>query len=130
MLCPITAHLLGNRKDRRQQVKVMFGHAELDEEAIKYYAKSNFFLPKTLSGLEEQIYTCVKVLKLLTEREEIAAEGYLHTLNMIQKERRLFKKFLSSHPLFAIKFAYLLDQVLQNFLDRRGNFYKDRKPIR
>jgi hypothetical protein len=130
MFCPITAHVSGNRKDRRQPVKAMFGHAELDEEAIKYYAESNFFLSETLSDLDEQIYTCVKALKLLTEREGIAAEGYLHGLGMIQKGRRLFRNFLSSDPLFALKFAYLLDQVFQNFVDRLGDFYKDRKPIR
>jgi hypothetical protein len=50
---------------------------------------------------------------------------------MIQKGRRLFKNFLSDDPLlFAVKFAYLLDRVFQNFVDRLGDFYKDRKPIR
>jgi hypothetical protein len=130
MFRPITAHISGNRKDRRQQVKAMFGHAKLDEEAIKNYAESDFFLPKTLSNLKEQMYTCVKALELLTEREGIAAEGYLHGLDMIQKGRRLFKNFLSSGPLFAVKFAYLLDRLFQNFVDRLGDFYKDRKPIR
>jgi hypothetical protein len=130
MFRPITANVSGNRKDRRQQVKAMFGHAELDEEAIKYYAESDVFLPETLSDLEEQIYTCVKALELLTEREGIAADGYLHGLNMIQKGRRLFKNFLSEDPLFAVKFAYLLDRVFQNFVDKLGDFYKDRRPIR
>jgi hypothetical protein len=129
MFRPITANVSGNRKDRRQQVKAMFGHAELDEEAIKYYAESDFFLPETLSDLEEQIYTCVKALELLTEREGIAAEGYLHGLDMIQKGRRIFKNFLSADPLFAVKFAYLLDRVFPNFVDRLGDFYKDRRPI-
>jgi hypothetical protein len=130
MFRPITARISGNRKDRRQQVKLMFGHAELDEEPIEYYTERGFFLPKTLSKLEEQIYTCGKALKLLTEREGIAAEGYLHGLDMIQKGWRLFKNFISSDPLFAVKFAYLLDRVFQNFVDRLGDFYKDRKPIR
>jgi hypothetical protein len=80
-----TAHVSGKRKDRRQQVKALSGHAELDEEAINYYAESKFFLPKTLSDLEEQIYTCVNALDLLREREGIGAEGYLHGLDMIQK---------------------------------------------
>jgi hypothetical protein len=40
----------------------MFGSTELDKEAIKYYAESDFFLPETLADLEEQIYTCVKAL--------------------------------------------------------------------
>ena len=109
MFRPITAHVSGNKKDRRQQVKAMFGHTELDEDAIKYYAESDFFLPETLSDLEEQIYTCVKALELFTERDGIAAEGFLHGLDMIQRGRGLFKNFLSEDPLFAVKFAYLLD---------------------
>jgi hypothetical protein len=52
MFRPITANVSGNRKDRRQPVKEMFGHAKLDEEVIKYYAESDFFLPETLSDLE------------------------------------------------------------------------------
>jgi hypothetical protein len=130
MFRPITAHVSGNKKDRRQQVKAMFGNTELDEEAIKYYAENDFFLPETLSDLEEQIYTCVKALELFTEREGIAVEGFLHGLDMIQKGRRLFKSFLSTDPLFAVKFAYLLDRVFQNFVDRLGDFYRDRRPIR
>ena len=130
MFRPITAHMPSNRTDRRQQVKAMFGTAELDDDAIKYYAKSDFFLPETLSDLEEQIYTCIKALELFTGRESIAVTGFLHGLEMIQKDRRLFKNFLASDNLFAIKFAYLLDRVFQIFVDRLGDFYRERKPIR
>jgi hypothetical protein len=130
MFRPITARISGNKRDRRRQVKAMFGSTELDEEAIKYYAESDFFLPETLADLEEQIYTCVKALELFTEREGIAVEGYIHGLNMIQNGRRLFKNFIADDPLFAVKFAYLLDRVFQNFVDRLGDFYTDRKPIR
>jgi hypothetical protein len=130
MFRPITAHVPSNRKDRRQQVKSMFGNTELDEEAVKYYAESDFFLPETLADLEEQIYTCIKTLELFTEREGIAVEGFLHGMKMIQKDRRLFKNFLSVDPLFAVKFAYLLDRVFQNFVDKLGDFYQERRPIR
>jgi hypothetical protein len=102
MFRPIMAHISRNRRDRRQLVKAIFGHTELDEEAINYYAESGFFLPKTLSDLEEQIYTCVKALELFTKIKGIAVEGFLHGLDMIQKGRRLFKSFLSTDPLFAV----------------------------
>jgi hypothetical protein len=130
MFRPITAHVPSNRKDRRQQVKAMFGSTELDDEAVKYYAENDFFLPETLADLEEQIYTCIKTLELFTEREGIAVEGFLHGMKMIQRDRRLFKNFLSSDPLFAVKFAYLLDRVFQNFVDQLGDFYQENRPIR
>jgi hypothetical protein len=109
MFHPIMAHVPSSRKDRCQQVKAMFGNTKLDEEVIKYYADSDFFLPKTLSDLEEQIYTCIKALELFTKREGIAVEGFLHGLEMIQKGRKPFKNFLATGPLFAVKFAYLLN---------------------
>jgi hypothetical protein len=130
MFRPITAHIPSNRKDRRLQVKAMFGSTELDDEAVRYYSESDFFLPETLSDLEEQIYTCIKTLELFTYREGVAVEGYIHGLSMIQRDRRLFKNFLAADRLFAVKFAYLLDRVFQNFVDRLGDFYQDQKPIR
>jgi hypothetical protein len=130
MFRPITAHEPANRKDRCQQVKAMFGSIELDKEAIKYYAESNLFLWETLLDLEGQIYTCIKTLELFTEREGITVEGFLHGLEMIQRGQRLFKNFLAADPLLAVKFAYLLDRVFQNFVDRLGDFYQGRKPIK
>jgi hypothetical protein len=130
MFRPITARVPSNRKDRRQQVKVMFGNAELDKEAIKYYAESDFFLPEMLADLKEQIYTCIKALELFTMREGIAVEGFIHGMKMVQRDRRLFKNFLATDPFFAVKFAYLLNRVFQTFLDELGNYYQDRKPIR
>ena len=129
MFRPITAPRPTSRKDRRQQVKSMFGSTELDDEAIKYYAESNFFLRVTLTDLEEQIYTALKCLELFAVREGIAAEGFEHGLRMIQKFRRLFKNFLPIDSLFAIKFAYLLGRVFQNFVDELGKFYQDERPI-
>ena len=76
----------------------MFGKTKLDEETIKYYSKSNFFLPQTLADLEEQIYTCVKALDMFTVRDGIAGEGFLCGLKMIQKYTRLFKNFLAADP--------------------------------
>jgi hypothetical protein len=57
-------------------------------------------------------------------------EGFLHGLEMIQRGQRLFKNFLATDLLFTVKFAYLLHQAFQNFVDRLGDFYQDRKPIR
>jgi hypothetical protein len=130
MFRPISAQMPSSKTDRRQYVKAMFGKIEIDDEAIKYYAESDFFLPQTMSDLEEQIQTCIQALELLTGRKSIAVEGYAHGLQMLQQNRRLFKNFLQDDALFAVKFAYLLDRVFQNFVNRLGDFYKDREPIR
>jgi hypothetical protein len=70
-------------------------------------------------------------LELLTRRDGTALEGFRHGLDMIQRDRRLFKNFLEpDQHLFAAKFADLLDRVFQNFVDKLGNFYDERKSIR
>jgi hypothetical protein len=107
----------------------MFGHTELDDDAIKYYAESDFFLPQTLPDLEEQICTCIQALELFTSRKGIAVEGYLYGMSLIARGRRIFKHFLAEDPLFAVKFAYLLDRVFQNFVDELGDYYAETRPI-
>jgi hypothetical protein len=129
MFRPISAYSHTSRTDRRQQVKAMFGNTELDDEAIKYYAESDFFLPKTLPDLEEQIFTCIQTLELFTSPKGIAVEGYLYGMALIARGRRAFKHFLAEDPLFAVKFAYLLDRVFQNFVDELGNYYSEKRPI-
>jgi hypothetical protein len=51
----------------------MFRSTKLDEESMKFFAKNYFYLPDNLSGLEEQIYTCIKLLDKLTCRGGIAS---------------------------------------------------------
>ena len=48
---------------------------------------------------------------------------------LIARGRRAFKHFLAEDPLFAVKFAYLLDRVFQNFVDELGNYYAEKRPI-
>jgi hypothetical protein len=130
MFRPLTAPHSSDKKGRRQQVRSMFGSTELDDDAVSYYAENDFYLANSLEGLEEQIYTCIKCLEKLTEREGIATEGFEHGLRMLQKNKRVFLSLLSMDRLFPVKFAYLLDRVFQNFVDELGNFYEDDQPIR
>jgi hypothetical protein len=130
MFKPITALHKKDKKGRQQQVRLMFGSTELDEDAIKYYAENDFYLAETLEGLEEQIYTCIKCLEKFTERDGIATEGFEHGLRMLQDNKRIFHHLFRMDHLFPVKFAYLLDRVFQNFVDELGNFYNDEKPIR
>jgi hypothetical protein len=109
----------------------MFGSTELNKDAIKYYAKNNFYLAETLKGLKEQIYTCIKSLEKFTERHGIATKGLEHRLKMLQDWKRIFHHLFSMDRLFPVKFAYLLDRVFQNFVENElRNFYSNEKPIR
>jgi hypothetical protein len=107
----------------------MFGQTELDEDAVKYYSTNDFFLADSVANLEEQIYTCIRCLELFTDRRGIATTGFEYGLQILQKDRRLFKNFLVRDPLFGVKFAYLLDRVFQNFVNELGNFYNKERPI-
>jgi hypothetical protein len=129
MFRPVSIHRPKSQRDIHGQVKAMFGKSELDDEAVKYYSTNDFFLADSVADLEEQIYTCIRCLELFTDRRGIATVGFEYGLQILQKDRRLFKNFLSRDPLFAVKFAYLLDRVFQNFVNELGNFYNEERPI-
>lgn len=76
MFSPLEAIRSKDQKSRILQVKSMFGSTELDEDSIKYFAKNDFYLADGLPGLEEQTYTCIKLLEKLTCKYGIASEGY------------------------------------------------------
>jgi hypothetical protein len=66
----------------------------------------------------------------LTKIGGITREGFRHILTMLQeKEKIVFLSLLGMGPLFlAVKFAYLLDRLFQNFIDKLGNFYEAEDP--
>ena len=66
MLSPLNSNHSSDQKSRILQIKSMFGSTELDENSIKYFAKNDFYLAGNLLGLEEQIYTCIKLQETLT----------------------------------------------------------------
>ena len=129
MFSPLGASRKSDQKSRILQVKSMFGSSELDEDSIKYFAKNDFYLADNLPGLEEQIYTCVKLLERLTCQYGIASEGYRHGLNMLSRHKREFLGLTQMDPLFPVKFAYLLDRAFQNFVLDLGDFHNKDDPI-
>ena len=130
MFSPLGAKKSTDQKSRVLQVKSMFGSTELDEESIKYFAKNDFYLASDLSGLQEQIHTCVKLLEKLTCRNGIASEGFRHGLEMLNKYKREFLGLSEMDALFPVKFAYLLDRAFQNFVQDLGDFHDKADPIR
>jgi hypothetical protein len=125
MFRPVSVHQPKSRKDIHGQVKAMFRKSNLGDAAVKYYSTNDFFLADSISDLEEQIYTCIRGLELFTDRKGNTTAGFEYSLHILQKDRRLFKNFLGRDPLFGVKFAYLLDRVFQNFVNKLGNFYSD-----
>jgi hypothetical protein len=130
MFSPLGAPKSTDQKSRVLQVKSMFGSTELDDESVKYFAKYDFYLADSLSGLEEQIYTGIKCLEKLTCRDGIASEGYWYGFEMLTRYKREFLSLLQMDPLFPVKFAYLLDRAFQNFINELGDFYDQEEPIR
>jgi hypothetical protein len=130
MFSPLSADQGPDQKSRIHQVKAMFGSTELDEASIKYFAKNDFYLPQNLAQLEEQIYTCVKLLEKLTCKGGIASEGYRHGLRMLGRYKKEFLGLIQMDPLFPVKFAYLLDRAFQNFVLDLGDFHTSDDPIR
>ena len=115
MFHPKSATVTRNQEEERNAIRSMFGDAKLDEEAIKFYSKKDFFIPRNLPELEEQIRTTVKFLSLLTYPNGIAAEGYTYGLEYLDSNRTVFHEIASSRPLFCAEYAYMLDNVFQNF---------------
>jgi hypothetical protein len=54
MFKPITATHTKDNKGRQQQVRSMFGSTKLHEDAIKYYAKNDFYLAETLKDSRDK----------------------------------------------------------------------------
>jgi hypothetical protein len=129
MFSPLGTNSSSDPKSRILQVRSMFGSTELDEDSIKYFAKNDFYLADNLPGLEEQIYTCIKLLEKLTCKDGIASEGYRHGFEMLGRYKKEFLGLTRMDPLFPVKFAYLLDRAFQNFVLDLGDFHNSEQPI-
>jgi hypothetical protein len=97
MFSPLDATSSSDPKSRILLVRLMFVSTELDEESIKYFAKNNFCLPDTLPGLEEQIFTCIKLLEKLTCRGGTASEGHWHGFNMLSRHKKEFRPLVTGN---------------------------------
>jgi hypothetical protein len=131
MFSPLVTKQRSDQKSRVLQIRSMFGSTELDEEPVKYFAKNDFHLADSLSGLEEQTHTCIKcLLEKLTCKEGIASEGCWHGFNMLQRHKREFLGLCEMDSLFPVKFACLLDRAFQHFVQDLGDFHNKSDPIR
>jgi hypothetical protein len=72
-------------EEERNSIMAMFGDSKLDNKAVKYFAKQDFFLANNLADLEEQLRTTLDFLTLLTRKGSIAVEGYKYSLQFLAK---------------------------------------------
>jgi hypothetical protein len=128
MFSPLGMNSSSDPKSRILQARSMLG-AELDEDSVKYLAKNDFYLADNLSGLEEQICTCIKLLEKLTWKDGIASEGCRHGFEMLGRCKKEFLGLTQMNPLFPVKFAHLLDRAFQNFALDLGDFHNSENPI-
>jgi hypothetical protein len=103
--------------------KTFTGKSRLCSENWNLTTRPSGTTPPTTSSWPIPLLRC---LELFTGRSGIPTVGFKYRLQVLQKDRRLFKIFLVRDPLFGVKFAYLLDRVFQNLL---GNFYNEERPI-
>jgi hypothetical protein len=96
-----------NPEEERNSIRAMFGDSKLDDEAVKYFAKQDFFL----ADLEEPLRTTLDFLTLLSRKGSIAVEGYKYGLQFIDENRQIFQLAISSKKNFCVRFAFFLDRV-------------------
>jgi hypothetical protein len=123
MFRPKSAAFHRNPEEERNAIRAMFGDTKLDDEAVKYFAKQDFFLADTLADLEEQLKTTLDFLILLTREGSIALEGYEYGLKFINDNRQVFQVAIATRNSFCVKFAFVLDGVFQGFLNKLGHFH-------
>jgi hypothetical protein len=64
------------KKDRKRNLRNVLGKSsEVDEEDLEYYAKNDFYIPKSVYEGEVQIEMAVRTLNLLTNHKSIASDG-------------------------------------------------------
>jgi hypothetical protein len=130
MFSPKSARLSRNPEEDRSAIRSMFGDTKLDDDTVKFLAKKDFFLASTYNELLEQLQTTVDFLSLLTRTQGIACEGYSHGLSLLKEHRAVFVELIDKRQIFCTEFAYVLDNVFQDFVNSLGRFHDRSNPIR
>jgi hypothetical protein len=130
MCRPKEAKTARSEEEKRSTLRSMFGEKELDDEAIKLYAKQDHFLAGSYHELEEQLRTTMELLETFTCSKGIASEGYRHGLYLILTHRDRFQDLIADKPSFCVEFVFLVDTVFQEFINELGRLYMSRDIIK
>jgi len=119
------------KKDRKRNLRNVLGKSsEVDEEDLEYYAKNDFYIPKSVYEGEVQIQMAVRTLDLLTNHKSIASDGYRYGLEFLDGRRNTFHEEQEKDEMFMARYVNLLDTAFQNFSSELASFHTDRDPIR
>ena len=119
------------KKDRKRNLRNVLGKkGEVDEDDLEYYAKNDFYIPKSVYEGEVQIQMAVRTLDLLTNKKSIASDGYRFGLEFLDRRRNTFHDEQEKDALFMARYVNLLDTAFQNFSTELGQFHTDKDPIR
>ena len=119
------------KRDRKRNLRMILGDKrEIVEEDLEFYAKNDFYIPRSVHKGELQVQLAIKFLELLTHRQSIATDGYYTGLELLDDYRNDFFDAQEHDKFFMAKFVNLLDTVFRNFNTKLASYHDDRDPIR
>jgi hypothetical protein len=119
------------KKDRKRNLRNVLGKTgEVDGEDLEYYAKNDFYIPKSVYEGEIQIQMAVKVLDLMTNRKSIASDGYRYGLEFLHQRRNTFHEEQEKDEMCIARYVNLLDTAFQNFRSELASYHTDPDPVR
>jgi hypothetical protein len=119
------------KKDRKRNLQNVLGKSsEVEEKDLEYYAKNDFYIPKSVYEGEVQIHMAVKTLDLLTNHKSIASDGYRYGLEFLDGRRKTFHEEQEKDEMFMARYVNLLDTAFENFSSELASFHTDRDPVR
>jgi hypothetical protein len=130
MFSPIRRRLPSDKRDRERNIRGTFEKGEsLDDEAVRFYATLDYYVPTTISDAETQLEMSVLLLEALTSRQSIATDGYNRGLEILTKNRLQVHEELAKDPMFMARYLHFLDVVFNTFCEDLADYHTKRNPI-
>lgn len=131
MMSPKKERPRGDQKSRERAVRRQINDDDnVDDEDIKYYAKSDFFVTETLDQAATQLDMACRFLDKVTRRRSIASAGYEYALRFLRKNKARCEDCFDEDKLFPIRFLHTADLVFQLFCKKLLDYQDYTNPVR
>jgi hypothetical protein len=130
MFSPLRKNKQGKKVRKRNLRNVLGKSSEVDEEDLEYYAKNDFYIPKSVYVGKVQIQMAVRTLDLLTNHKSIALDGFRYGLEFLDGCQNTFHEEQKKNEMFMARYVNLLDTAFQNFSLELASLHTDRNSIR
>jgi hypothetical protein len=90
MFQPADHPVAHSAKEGQNLLRSMFGESKLDDETIRFFVESEFFIAPKLAELEDQIVMGIKAMDLFTRTKSIGSDGLWYGLKLLQANRPMF----------------------------------------